>query len=139
MQAPRSPAQGSRCRALHHEDTATSKEDLTVTFGAQVAALVAEVTDDKGLPKHERKQLQVETARHKSRRAKLIKIADKTSNLRAIVESPPVNRDATRRREYFDWAARVVDGCRGTNPQLEAGFDEAYRQGRRQLGGEASG
>ena len=115
------------------EDTATTQEELTETFGAKVAALVAEVTDDKRLPKHERKRRQVETARHKSRRAKLIKIADKTSNLRSIIESPPVDWDATRRREYFEWAASVVAGCRGANPKLEAAFDEAYRQGRRDL------
>ncbi len=116
------------------EDTSTTKEELEVEFGAEIAALVAEVTDDKRLPKQERKRLQIETARHKSRRAKLIKIADKTSNVRSIIESPPVNWDTTRRREYFEWAARVVTGCRGANARLEARFDEAYRRGRRLLG-----
>jgi hypothetical protein len=43
-----------------------------------VADIVVEVTDDKSLPKAERKRLQVETAPAKSRRAKLVKIADKT-------------------------------------------------------------
>ena len=116
------------------EDTATTTEELTATFGAKVAALVAEVTDDKRLPKHERKRLQVEMAPHKSRRAKLIKIADKTSNLRSIIESPPTDWDTARRREYFDWAANVVAGCRGANAQLEAEFDEVFRRGRRLLG-----
>ena len=116
------------------EDTTATTEELEAEFGAEVAALVAEVTDDKRLPKHERKRLQIETARHKSRRAKLIKIADKTSNLRSIIESPPVDWDAARRCEYFEWAAQVVEGCRGANARLEAGFDEAYRRGRQVLG-----
>jgi len=116
------------------EDTATTKEELEAEFGAAVATLVAEVTDDKRLAKQVRKRLQVETARHKSRRAKLIKIADKTSNLRSIIESPPVNWDTTRRREYFEWAAEVVEECRGADARLEARFDEAYRRGRRLLG-----
>lgn len=116
------------------EDTPTTKEELEGEFGAEVAALVAEVTDDKRLPKQERTRLQIETARHKSRRAKLIKIADKMSNVRSIIESPPVDWDTTRRREYFEWAAHVVTGCRGANVRLEARFDEASRRGHRLLG-----
>lgn len=53
---------------------------------------------------------------------------------RLVVESPPVNWDSTRRREYVEWAARVVKGCRGANALLEAWFGEAYRRGRRVLG-----
>ena len=48
------------------------------------AGLVAEVTDDKNLPKQERKNLQIEHAPHTSPRAKLIKLADKLYNLRDL-------------------------------------------------------
>ncbi len=116
------------------EDTDTTREELVREFGDDVAALVIEVTDDKSLPKQERKRLQVENAPQKSSRAKLIKIADKTSNLRAITASPPVEWDLRRKREYFLWAARVVEGCRGVNPLVEAAFDEAYRAGLEALG-----
>jgi (p)ppGpp synthase/HD superfamily hydrolase len=51
-----------------------------------------EVTDDKSLPKAERKRKQVESAPKKSREAKLIKLADKTSNLRAVAHSPAPDR-----------------------------------------------
>jgi GTP diphosphokinase / guanosine-3',5'-bis(diphosphate) 3'-diphosphatase len=112
------------------EDTDTTRKELESEFGVEAAALVAEVTDDKSLPKQERKRLQVETAPHKSERARLIKIADKTSNLRSIVASPPVKWDTSRREEYFEWAEHVVEGCRGVNAHLEAEFDEAYRRGR---------
>lgn len=111
------------------EDTGTTREELEREFGGDVAAVVVEVTDDKSLPKQERKRLQVERAAHKSDRAKLVKIADKTSNLRSILASPPVGWDVSRRREYFDWALRVVAGCRGVSPLLETWFDEAYAAG----------
>ena len=110
------------------EDTTTTRAEIEAEFGADVAALVAEVTDDKGLTKSERKRLQVQNAPHKSDRAKLIKMADKTSNLRSIVESPPAGWDAARKREYVQWTASVVAGCRQVNAWLEARFDEAHRQ-----------
>src|SRR4051812_25176099 len=67
------------------EDTATSPAEVRERFGSDVASLVAEVTDDKSLPKATRKALQVEHAPHKSKRAALIKLADKISNLRSII------------------------------------------------------
>lgn len=82
------------------------------------------MTDDKSLPKAERKRLQVERTAHISDRAKLIKVADKTCNVRDIAHSPPHGWDAKRRSEYLEWASRVVDGCRGTNENLERYFDE---------------
>jgi len=111
------------------EDTETTGEELEREFGAEVAAVVAEVTDDKSLPKPERKRLQIEHARSKSSRARLIKIADKTSNLRGIAASPPTDWDVRRQREYLEWASKVVAECRGVSPVLEAQFDEAYRAG----------
>ena len=107
------------------EDTDTTFEEIEARFGPRVAALVAEVTDDKSLPKAERKQAQVEHAAHASPGAKIIKLADKTSNLRAMAVSPPKGWPAERRAEYLDWARRVVAGCRGANPWLEAQFDAA--------------
>ncbi len=111
------------------EDTETTYDELVGEFGAVVADLVAEVTDDKSLEKAERKRRQVETAPNKSDRAKMIKIADKTSNLRSIVASPPKDWSVERQREYFAWAAKVVAGCRGVNAKLEGWFDDAYASG----------
>jgi guanosine-3',5'-bis(diphosphate) 3'-pyrophosphohydrolase len=111
------------------EDTGVSRAELEREFGPEVAALVAEVTDDKALPKAERKRLQVEHAPHKSARARMIKLADKTSNLRSIAASPPVDWDWQRQREYFEWAGQVAQGCRGVNATLERWFDEARAEG----------
>ncbi len=108
------------------EDTKTTYDELVSEFGTVVADLVAEVTDDKSLEKAERKRRQVETAPNKSDRAKMIKIADKTSNLRSIVASPPADRSPERKRGYFEWARKVVAGCRGVNALLEERFDEAH-------------
>lgn len=92
------------------------------------------MTDDKSLEKQVRKRLQVEKTPHKSARAKMIKLADKTSNLRAIIASPPMDWDSARKRAYFEWARQVTDGCRGVNVELEAWFDEAYAAGLETLG-----
>jgi (p)ppGpp synthase/HD superfamily hydrolase len=113
------------------EDQGVTYEELVELFGDDVADLVRDVTDDKTLLKAERKRLQVELAPHKSDRAKMLKIADKTSNLRAIAVSPPSGWDEQRKRDYFAWALAVVAGCRGVNAFLEAKFDEAYRNGQR--------
>jgi (p)ppGpp synthase/HD superfamily hydrolase len=111
------------------EDTNTTLAELEREFGAEIAGLVQEVTDDKSLKEEMRKRLQVETAGKKSAKARLIKIADKTSNLRSILASPPSDWSAQRKREYFDWATQVVAQCRGINVQLEELFDRVYADG----------
>jgi len=115
------------------EDCKVPYETLLAEFGKDVADLVREVTDDKSLKKEERKRLQIEHARSASPRAKHLKLADKISNLNAILASPPADWSAGRKREYFEWAAKVVAGCRGVNPWLEARFDAAYAR-RAELG-----
>jgi len=117
------------CAALLHdtvEDTDTTPHELEAAFGPRVCRIVLEVTDDKRLPKAERKRRQIERAADASREARLVKLADKICNLRDIHRSPPLGWDLTRRQGYFDWARAVVDQLRGTEPQLEALFDDAY-------------
>lgn len=117
------------------EDTDTTREELEREFGPEVASVVAEVTDDKRLRKAERKQRQVDGAASKSLQARLVKLADKTSNLRSMAASPPANWPQSQKREYFDWAKAVVDRMRGTHPGLESLFDTAYENGIRGLEG----
>lgn len=105
------------------EDTDTSADELRRHFGDEITAIVLEVTDDKSLPKADRKRLQIEHAPHLSARAKLVKLADKLCNLRDIRCTPPADWPLQRRREYLDWAGRVVDGLRGIHSGLEALFD----------------
>jgi guanosine-3',5'-bis(diphosphate) 3'-pyrophosphohydrolase len=117
------------CAAVLHdtiEDTETSYDELAEQFGHEIADVVREVTDDKSLPKAERKQLQIEHASHLSQAAKLVKLADKIANLRDVADHPPSEWPLERRREYFKWAKDVVDGLRGTHARLEAAFDAVY-------------
>jgi GTP diphosphokinase / guanosine-3',5'-bis(diphosphate) 3'-diphosphatase len=92
----------------------------------------------KSLPKAERKRLQAANAPHKSDSAKMVKMADKISNLNSILDSPPPDWDLARKQEYFDWAKSVVDGCRGVNAGLEAEFDGTYRRGAKAFGMKAA-
>ena len=112
------------------EDTDTEPEELRERFGEDVTALVLEATDDKSLPKEVRKRLQVEAASGKSARAKIVKLADKTSNLRALVASPPAEWPIERRRGYVEWAAEVAAGLRGTSAALDRAFDNALSAAR---------
>jgi guanosine-3',5'-bis(diphosphate) 3'-pyrophosphohydrolase len=117
------------CGALLHdtvEDTETTGAELVAEFGADIAAIVMDVTDDKTLGKAERKERQVEHAAHIRDEAKLVKLADKISNLRDMNQAPPAGWDLQRKREYFDWAKRVIDKLRGVHPGLEAIFDREY-------------
>jgi (p)ppGpp synthase/HD superfamily hydrolase len=98
------------------EDCEVPRELISEVFGEDVASTVAEVTDDKSLHKSERKAKQVETAPTKSPRAKMLKLADKTSNLRAIASSAPTDWSVKRKMEYVRWAREVAHGLRGVNP-----------------------
>ncbi len=111
------------------EDTETTFDELLHEFGRDVAQLVTEVSDDKSLLKPERKRRQVIEAPNKSARARMIKLADKISNLRSIAGSPPKGWSLDRKLDYFEWAKQVADGCRGVSLQLEDEFDRVWREG----------
>lgn len=110
------------------EDQEVPRGMIAASFGEDVASLVEELTDDKTQPKAARKQHQVDTAARKSEGAKIIKLADKTSNVRAIATSPPAEWSVQRRLDYVEWARQVVAGLRGVNPWLEEQFDEAAKR-----------
>lgn len=125
------------CAALLHdtiEDTKTTPDELRVRFGEVITSVVLEVTDDKSLPREERKRLQVEHAPALSKRAKQVKLADKICNVYDIVAAPPAKWTRERKREYLAWAKDVVDGLRGVHPELEAAFDDVHAKGVRELG-----
>ncbi len=105
------------------EDQGVARATIAAMFGEDVAALVAEVSDDKALPQATRKRLQVEQAPRKSKRAKIIKLADKISNVQAIAVSPPADWSRARRRDYVRWARDVVAGLAGVSPTLEQQFE----------------
>jgi len=112
------------------EDTETTPGELEAAFGPEVRRVVEEVTDDKRLSKAERKRLQIERAPRLSERAKQIKIADKISNVKAVIDAPPAGWPLERRREYLDWTERVVAGLRGCNQSLELHYYRVLEHGR---------
>jgi guanosine-3',5'-bis(diphosphate) 3'-pyrophosphohydrolase len=115
------------------EDTDATETEIYNLCGGEVLAVVQEVTDDKSLPKHERKRLQVEHGPHKSIRAKQLKLADKICNVFDITNSPPQDWTLQRRQEYLDWTEQVVAGLRGSNPALEAHYDTVLTEARKTL------
>ena len=117
------------CAALLHdtvEDTDATPEELEREFGKEIRVIVMDVTDDKTLKKAERKLRQIEHAAHICDQAKLVKLADKISNLRDVASNPPSDWDLQRRQQYFDWAKAVIDRLRGVHGPMEAIFDKAY-------------
>src|SRR2546428_5425663 len=113
------------------EDQEVPRAVIAQAFGNGVAKLVEEVTDDKKLAKEERKRLQVEHAHKKSPRAKILKLADKTSNLRALAASPPPRWSVKRRLEYVEWARKVSQGLTGVSQWLEQEFEQAAKEAER--------
>jgi guanosine-3',5'-bis(diphosphate) 3'-pyrophosphohydrolase len=116
------------------EDTGTRPDEIRAEFGEAVLALVLEVTDDKSLPKQVRKQLQVETAPHKTQNAKLLKLADKICNIHDIITSPPADWPQERKQEYLLWTEKVVAGLRGVNEAMETYYDDLLQDGKRSMG-----
>lgn len=88
---------------------AYEREFIEREFGKRVADVVSQVTDNKELPKDVRKKKQIQTASKKTHDASIIKLADKTSNMRAITFRPAPNWSVKRR---FSSAARSRVGSR---------------------------
>lgn len=114
------------------EDSDTSYEDLAGQFGAPVADIVAELTDDMELPYNQRKALQVEGASKLSLAARKIRIADKASNIQDIF-TYPLDWKEEKKIAYLENSLTIVDQIRGTHAALEAWFDQSVQFARKVL------
>lgn len=110
------------------EDTDTTLDEIEAEFGMTIRQIVAEVTDDKSLPKMERKRLQIEHAASSSHSAKLVKLADKLYNLRDLQQAKPDGWTTERCQQYFAWSKQVVDNLRGANASLESALDVIFEK-----------
>jgi GTP diphosphokinase / guanosine-3',5'-bis(diphosphate) 3'-diphosphatase len=108
------------------EDTCTSEQELRQLFGDRICNLVLEVTDDMTMTYEERKRYQIKKAPGLTDDAKKIKIADKISNIQDIL-TLPLTWSTRRKKQYFEWSERVIQGCRGVNPFLEKAFDQVIK------------
>jgi (p)ppGpp synthase/HD superfamily hydrolase len=107
--------------AIEHQDV--PRRMIADAFGEDVARLVEEVTDDKTLGKKERQRKQVQQAPEKSTAAKIIKLADKISNLRNIAACTPAEWSMKKRINYIKWARDVARGLAGASDWLEKNFE----------------
>jgi len=110
------------------EDTDATYEEIKVCFGIPIADIVAEVTDNKSLPKVERKRLQVSRMAQKSRSAQLIKMADKLDNITDMRRSPPKDWSTARIEGYVAWALAVTRQSRRLNDFLWGGLEVIFKQ-----------
>lgn len=101
------------------EDTKTTYEELCKEFGQKVADIVKECSDDKSLSKIDRKKLQIIHAKHASKEAKAVKLADKLSNLSDLSTNPPAKWSENEILGYYVWAYAVYRVLLGTNLVLE--------------------
>ncbi len=112
------------------EDTNTTPEEIEEMFGEDVLRLVEEVTDDKSLSNEVRRKIQVDTVSDKSPGAKLIRLADKISNVTDLLHAPPSGWDAQKKVDYLAWTEKVVDNVRGINTCLEKLYEERLMKAR---------
>lgn len=115
------------------EDTHVTSSEIKQAFGARVAKLVEELTDDKTLSKEERKRIQLSEVHSLSEEGKLLRLCDKICNVYDILYAPPGDWDMVRRMDYLHWSKNVVDKIRGTHNTLETRFDELYAAGMKLL------
>jgi guanosine-3',5'-bis(diphosphate) 3'-pyrophosphohydrolase len=118
------------------EDTQTSPEEIEQVFGKKILDIVLEVTDDKNLPKEERKRMQVLHAATKSELARKLKLADKICNVRDIIHHPPVDWPLQRKLAYLTWAEEVLTGLRDSNSRLEEYLRNLITEGRTVFAGQ---
>ena len=101
------------------EDTPVGLDKIEAAFGAHVASIVDEVSDDKSLVASERKRAQIDHMPHVSPQAQLVKLADKISNLRGLIHAVPPGWTLLRAQGYALWCQVAMRSAAGINAQLE--------------------
>ena len=117
------------CAAVLHdtiEDCGVTYDQICEKFGKRVADFIKECSDDKSLSKVERKKQQIEHAKTISTGAKLIKSADKLSNIKGLADNPPVFWAKEEIDGYFDWSYAVCLELRGYNSNLDTQLDSIF-------------
>jgi (p)ppGpp synthase/HD superfamily hydrolase len=115
------------------EKADVSEQELEARFGPFVAELVIEVSDDQSLPREERRRLQVVETPGKSDAARMLKLADKTSNLRALAANAATAGSRDNLLEEIAFAEAVAAACEGLNRALDDAFSEAVAAARSSL------
>lgn len=114
------------------EDTDTSAAEIEAKFGSTVLSLILEVTDDMKQSSARRKELQIIHAKSLSSEAGIIKIADKTCNIRDILLTR-MYWSRWQKIDYIRWAVKVVEQIRCSSAPLIAGFETVLRLAEEKL------
>lgn len=101
------------------EDTTGKYNDIKKEFGQIVADYVNECTDDKKLNKIQRKKNQIIHAKTISDAAKLVKLADKYSNLLGLLENPPKSWKKEEITGCVYWCFAVCKNLFGVNSKID--------------------
>jgi len=121
------------CAAILHdviEDCGATRDEIAACFNDAIADIVLEVSDDKALPRDDRKAKQVENAPNLTPGAKLVRLADKVANVGAMLTDTPIGWDEKQILAYVDWAEAVIAPCREVSDGLSARFDAIARDVR---------
>lgn len=108
------------------EDTATSAAEVEARFGERVRALVEALSDDKSLPRSERRRQVLEHLPSASREVKLLKLADLTSNMQLL----PGSWSAEQKREYWQWSTSAAALCSSECAELAELYQERAARAR---------
>ena len=115
------------------EDTDATYEELVGKFGADVADVVMEVSDDPTLSKKEAREKVIAEAPTMSLRARLVKLADSTSNVSATDLECPADWSNPLKHAYIKTSVRVTEGTRGANAALADRFDREVEEARARI------
>ena len=114
------------------EDTETTLDEIDALFGDEIASIVDGLTDPEpfaAMPLPKRKRMQTERLKEKSNDVRLVKICDQISNVRSVLEDPPIeNWDKAASLAYIEGAKQVVGVCKGLSAFLDQQFEALYQQ-----------
>jgi len=105
------------------EDTDTTFDEIATLYGAHVASMVQEVTNDTSAPHHVQKEQQVLNAAGKTAGAAMVKMADKFDNLSDLINFPPEKSSPEQIDQYFRHAKAVIDNLPWVNAPLKAALE----------------
>jgi GTP diphosphokinase / guanosine-3',5'-bis(diphosphate) 3'-diphosphatase len=90
------------------EDTDTTQDEIRKQFGDKVTNIILDCTDDRTTKKKDRKLHQIKIASQLDINSRLVKLADKISNLQSLLIAPPKKWDSQRLYGYILWSRKVV-------------------------------
>lgn len=114
------------------EDTDTTIEEILELFGKEIAELVDGLTDPpefSAMPLALRKSQQAQRLSLKSDEVKRIKLCDQISNVRSVVNDPPLDWDKRKCLEYIQGAKKIFDVSYRVSEYLDKDFILFYTIG----------